>query len=86
MQREESESRVMKSLDERTYTYVVKIWEERRDMAGAEPTWRGSVEDIQTGTRRYFDALHDLSSYLGRQTGMLNKSCAHDVRRLRGWL
>jgi hypothetical protein len=60
----------MKSLDERSYTYVVKIWEERRDVDGATPAWRGSVDDIQTGDRHYFCTLVELSAYLGDQSGM----------------
>lgn len=60
----------MKPLDERSHTFVVKIWEERRDIAGVERTWRGSVDDIQGGTRVYFTTLAELSNYLRRRSGM----------------
>ena len=60
----------MSSLDERSHTYVVRIWEERRDVADALPTWRGRVDDVRTGVRRYFTTLEDLVAYLSRQSGM----------------
>lgn len=60
----------MRPIDERTFTYVVKIWEERRDVAGAERTWRGSVDNVQTGDRLYFGTLLELSDYLRRESGM----------------
>ncbi len=62
----------MSSLDERSHTFVVRIWEERRDVADALPTWRGRVDDVRTGVRRYFTTLEDLVSYLSHQSGMAN--------------
>jgi hypothetical protein len=56
------------SLDERSFTYVVRIWEERRDLANALPTWRGRVDEVRTGVRRYFTSLEDLVSYLSDQS------------------
>jgi hypothetical protein len=60
----------MKSLDERTWAFVVKVWEERRDIDGAGPTWRASVDDVRRGTRVYFRSLPELSAYLQSSTGM----------------
>jgi hypothetical protein len=60
----------MSSLDERSHTFVVRIWEERRDVADALPTWRGRVDDVRTGLRRYFTTLDDLVTYLSHQSGM----------------
>ncbi len=60
----------MSSLDERSHTFVVRIWEERRDVAGAPSTWRGRVDDVRSGVRRYFTTLDDLVTYLSSQSGM----------------
>jgi hypothetical protein len=60
----------MSSLDERSHTFVVRIWEERRDVADALPTWRGRVDDVRTGVRRYFTTLDDLVNYLSQESGM----------------
>jgi hypothetical protein len=72
-------------MDERSYAFVVKIWEERRDISGAVPTWRGSVDDVQTGTRHYFDTLRDLSDYLYRRSGMSHTSSLRDRFLTRIW-
>ena len=60
----------MKPLDERSHTFIVKIWEERRDVAGVAPTWRSSVDDVQGGGRVYFTTLRELSDHLRRRSGM----------------
>jgi hypothetical protein len=61
----------MSSLDERSHTFVVRIWEERRDVEDAPTTWRGRVDDVRTGTRRYFTSLEDMVAYLSQQSGMV---------------
>ena len=60
----------MSSLDERSHTFVVRIWEERRDVEDAPTTWRGRVDDVRTGVRRYFTSLEDLVAYMSQQSGM----------------
>jgi hypothetical protein len=60
----------MSTLDERSHTFVVRIWEERRDVADAPSTWRGRVDEVRTGVRRYFTTLEDLVTYLSSQSGM----------------
>lgn len=54
------------SLDEQSHAFVVKIWHERRDLAGAASVWRGSVDDVRGGPRVYFDSLATLCRYLVR--------------------
>ena len=58
------------SINEQSHAFIVKIWHERRDIAGAEPVWRGSVDDVQAGSRLYFDSLGVLCSYLTRHAGL----------------
>jgi hypothetical protein len=60
----------MKSLDKRTWAFVVTVWEERRDIDGACPEWRASVDDIRRGTRVYFDSFPELYAYLRAVTGV----------------
>jgi len=59
----------MKSLDERSHTFVVRIWQERRDLADAVPMWRGRVDDIKSGSRAYFTSLPQLMDYLSGKSG-----------------
>jgi hypothetical protein len=58
------------AINEQSHAFVVKIWHERRDIAGAKPVWRGSVDDVQSGSRLYFDSLGVLCSYLTRHAGL----------------
>lgn len=70
----------MKTLEQRSHTFVIKIWEERRDLAGSLPIWRGSVDDVQTGQRVYFSSLLQLSNYLRTWSGMAAERPAHRRR------
>jgi hypothetical protein len=56
--------------DERRHSFVVRIWEERRDIPDAERTWRGSVDVVHTGTRAYFASIDELCAYLHQESGM----------------
>ncbi len=58
------------SLSEQSHAFVIKIWHERRDIIGAEPVWRGSVNDVQGGPRVYFNSLATLCGYLARHAGI----------------
>ena len=58
----------MRSRAERSFSFVVNLWEERREISGAEPTWRGSVVDVRDGRRRYFRSLVELCDFLAEQS------------------
>jgi len=57
-------------VDERTHSFVLRIWEERCDKDGTGPLWRGSLEEVQRGTRIYFSTLPELCDHLQKQTGI----------------
>ncbi|MGA7671533.1 MAG: hypothetical protein WBW04_13990 [Nitrolancea sp.] len=58
----------MRSRAERSFSFVVNLWEERREISGAEPTWRGSVVDVRDGRRHYFRSLFELCDFLAEQS------------------
>ena len=60
----------MKSLDERSHTFVIRIWQERRDVSDAPPIWRGRVDDVRAGSRAYFTSLQQLMEYLSGRSMM----------------
>ncbi len=60
----------MKSLDERSHTFVIRIWQERRDVSDAPPIWRGRVDDVRAGSRAYFTSLEQLMEYLSGRSMM----------------
>ena len=72
----------MKPLDERSFAFYVKIWEERRDIVGADAVWRGSVDDVGGGDRLYFASLRELCAYLEHRSGMIGAPQAQQVESL----
>ncbi|MCW5880666.1 MAG: hypothetical protein KIS91_07030 [Anaerolineae bacterium] len=55
----------MSLLGDRTLVFVIRIWQEPREIDDASPGWRGSIEALQDGKRRYFTRLEDVPAFLG---------------------
>ena len=36
-----------------TYAFILRIWQEPREIENAAPEWRAMIEHVQTGKRRY---------------------------------
>jgi hypothetical protein len=49
------------------HLFVVRVWFEPGALSGEE--WRGSVEHVPSGARRYFGALTDLEAFIRRAAG-----------------
>jgi hypothetical protein len=49
------------------HLFVVRVWFEPGALPGEE--WRGSVEHVPSGARRYFGALADLEAFIRRAAG-----------------
>lgn len=47
-----------------TEGFLVRVWMERREIPGAEPLLRGSVEHVGSGTRRFVKALEEVVSFI----------------------
>ena len=75
----------MAALEEYTHVFIVRIWREPREIEGAAPEWRGAVEHVASGERRYIKQLNEIepviAHYLGESTPAPDKS-----GRLRRWL
>lgn len=52
------------------YAFVVRIWQELRDEEGNWLAWRGSVHDVSTGERSYFDAPARLIAFIEDRVGI----------------
>ena len=53
-----------------THAFIVRIWYEPLDDAGARTTWRGSVEQVGSDRRIYFQALEELVYFIEERTGI----------------
>lgn len=56
-----------------TYSFVVRIWYEGTDPSSQQPLWRGSIEHVGAGQKRYFVNLDDISRYIQEHVGPLEK-------------
>jgi len=43
----------LESFEEDTQVFIVRFWRESRELEGAHPIWRGSVEHMPSGQRIY---------------------------------
>jgi hypothetical protein len=55
---------VMTTFEPISVAFVLRFWLERRQVEGAQPIWRGVVEHVPSGERRYFDSFEDLLNIL----------------------
>jgi hypothetical protein len=58
-------------VDEQVYVFVVKLWQEQREIPEADPLWRGSIVNALNGERRYFSTMAELYDQLCQQSGMI---------------
>jgi hypothetical protein len=47
-----------------THSFVVRIWHEGKDLPGNATAWRGSIEHVGEGKRRYFVDLAEIGRYI----------------------
>ena len=75
--------------EETTRTFVLRVWKESREIKGASPTWRGMIQHVSTGERRYFADAGELTRYLERHLDELGFRAQRRiwrlVRKLRWW-
>jgi hypothetical protein len=50
--------------DEKTHVFIVRLWLEAREIEGAETLWRGVVEHVSSGQRRYVDNLDEIPAFI----------------------
>ena len=54
----------IESFDERAHSFIVRIWHEPRELKGAVPEWRGVIEHISSGKRRYFRHINEVTNFM----------------------
>lgn len=47
-----------------THVFILRFWLEQREIEGAEPEWRGVIENVGSGERVYFINLDQVQAYL----------------------
>jgi hypothetical protein len=54
----------MKSFEDHTHAFIVRVWLEQRELESALPEWRGMVEHVASGKRRYFTDLNEINDFI----------------------
>ncbi len=60
--------------------FIVRIWREARESEGDPPEWRGSIEHVKTGERRYVKQLDEVVGFIA---GYWRDETRISARRLR---
>jgi hypothetical protein len=54
----------MEPFSARTHAFYLRFWVEPRDLADSSPEWRGVIEHLNNGEKRYFTDLRDVIEFL----------------------
>ena len=50
--------------EESAHVFIVRVWREPRELEDAAIIWRGVVEHVESGGRRYFTRLGAMTEYI----------------------
>jgi hypothetical protein len=64
MAQEANEARQQSVFHGQRHVFVVRIWLEPREIAGAVAEWRGMIEHLPTQERRYLNDLAAISRFI----------------------
>jgi hypothetical protein len=56
----------MSEPEHKSLSFIVRIWLERREIAGALPHWRGIVQHVESGRKEYFVDLDSITIFMSR--------------------
>ncbi len=60
----ETSSQLVSPFDDGTQVFIVRVWREAREIPGAQPEWRGVVEHVPSGERRFFKELEEIIRFM----------------------
>jgi hypothetical protein len=83
--RGEIERRAMALFEDNTQVFIVRVWLERREIEGAKVKWRGVIEHVPSGERRYLKDLDDILVFIRPYLKGMRVNFGVDWR-LRQWL
>ena len=62
-----------------TSVFIVRVWNEPREIQNAPPQWRGMIEFLPTRERRYFQNLSEMSRFLTEKSGFIDGGESHGI-------
>ena len=75
----------MDSFEANTHVFIVRVWLEPRDNKVATPEWRGVIEHVPNGKRRYFKDAALITDFIEPYLEQMGIRVSLS-RRLRRWV
>ena len=54
----------MNETQDTSHTFIARFWLEPREIKDAKPIWRGVVEHVASGQRRYLEDLDEVKAFI----------------------
>lgn len=54
----------MKSFQENSHAFIIRVWLEPREIEGERPEWRGTVEHVLSGERRSVHKMEEVVAFI----------------------
>jgi hypothetical protein len=54
----------MSNIQDNSHTFIARFWLEPREIKNAKPIWRGVVEHVASGQRRYLRDLDEVKAFV----------------------
>jgi hypothetical protein len=55
---------MMSSIQDNSHTFIARFWLESREIKNAKPIWRGVIEHVASGQRRYLQDLDEVKAFV----------------------
>lgn len=75
----------MGAREEDTQVFIVRFWPEPRELENARPEWRGVVEHVKSGERRFVRHPDEVAPFIAAYVPV-GASGANFRSRVRRWL
>lgn len=54
----------MALFEDNTHVFIIRVWQEPREIEAATPEWRVVIEHVPSGERRYLKELDDIITFI----------------------
>jgi hypothetical protein len=57
----------MEPFEDGMHSFIVRVWREPREAPDELPLWRGMIEHVMTGRRRYMSDLAEVTEFIRQE-------------------
>ncbi len=55
---------------DRSHSFLIRIWDDAEEQDSDAPRWRGSIENVGSGNRLYFQDLQAILRFIEEESGI----------------